>query len=39
MKKIYILGGGGTFSPIRAHLSLATPAFGETAKKLDELLF
>ena len=38
MKKIYILGGG-TFSPVRAHLSLATPAFGETVKKLDELLF
>ena len=33
MKKIYILGGG-TFNHVRNHLSLATPAFGETAKSL-----
>ena len=30
MKKIHILGGG-TFSHVRNHLSLATPAFGTTA--------
>lgn len=33
MKKIYILGGG-TFNHVRNHLSLATPAFGATAKLL-----
>ena len=31
MKNIHILGGG-TFSHVRNHLSLATPAFGQTAK-------
>lgn len=35
MKKIIILGGG-TFSPIRNHLSLCAPAFGTTAKYLYE---
>lgn len=34
-KKIVILGGG-TFSHLRTHLALATPAFGETAKSLYE---
>lgn len=38
MKKIYILGGG-TFNHVRAHCQLATAAFGETARKLDELLY
>jgi len=37
MKKIHILGGG-TFSHVRTHLALATPAFGTTAKEL-ALLF
>ncbi len=37
MKKIYILGGG-TFSHVRSHLSLATPAFGETAIQLEKML-
>ncbi len=32
-KKVVILGGG-TFNHVRAHLSLAAPAFGETAKQL-----
>lgn len=32
-KKVVIVGGG-TFSHVRAHLALATPAFGETAKQL-----
>lgn len=36
MKKVVILGGG-TFSKVACHLSLATPAFGTTAKKLFEL--
>ncbi len=36
MKKIYILGGG-TFSHVRNHFSLAAPAFGETARQLHKL--
>lgn len=36
MKKIYILGGG-TFNYVRNQLALAAPAFGETARKLEEL--
>lgn len=32
-KKVVIIGGG-TFSYVRAHLALATPAFGKTAKIL-----
>ena len=36
MKKIIVLGGG-TFSPIRNHLSLCAPAFGTTARKLYQL--
>lgn len=36
MKKIIILGGG-TFEPIRNHLSLAAPAFGTTARYLTNL--
>lgn len=35
-KKIYVLGGG-TFSHVRSHLALATPAFGTTAKKIARL--
>jgi hypothetical protein len=33
MKKIHVLGGG-TFSHVRSHLALATPAFGETARSI-----
>lgn len=33
MKKIIILGGG-TFMPIRNHLSLCAPAFGRTAQQI-----
>lgn len=33
MKKIVILGGG-TFNHVRNHLSIAAPAFGETARAL-----
>lgn len=36
-KKIVILGGG-TFSYVRNHLALAAPAFGTTAKALQQLL-
>jgi len=36
MKKI-IIYGGGTFSPIRNHLSLCATAFGTTARKLAEM--
>lgn len=32
-KKVIILGGG-TFNHVRTHLSLAAPAFGETARRL-----
>jgi hypothetical protein len=32
-KKVIILGGG-TFSPVRAHMALAAPAFGTTAKQI-----
>lgn len=37
MKKIHVLGGG-TFSHVRSHLALATPAFGETARSLARVL-
>lgn len=37
MKKIHILGGG-TFSHVRNHLSLAAPAFGQTALSLYKTL-
>lgn len=37
MKKILILGGG-TFEPIRNHLSLSAPAFGTTARKIYDLI-
>lgn len=37
MKKIYVYGGG-TFSHVRAHMSLAAPAFGETARQLAVML-
>jgi len=35
-KRIYVIGGG-TFNYVRAHLALATPAFGSTARKIAEL--
>lgn len=34
MNKRVVIIGGGTFSPVRAHLSLCAPAFGETARQL-----
>jgi hypothetical protein len=34
MKKVIHIIGGGTFNYVRAHLALATPAFGETAKRI-----
>ena len=37
MRKTIILGGG-TFEPIRNHLSLSAPAFGTTAIRLNELI-
>lgn len=36
MKKRVVIIGGGTFSHVRTHLALATPAFGSTAKSLYE---
>ncbi len=36
-RKTYILGGG-TFQPIRNHLSLSAPAFGSTARTLHKLI-
>ena len=33
-----LIFGGGTFNHIRSHLALAAPAFGETARKLHELM-
>lgn len=36
-KKIVHILGGGTFSHVRNHLALAMPAFGETARALEEL--
>ena len=35
-KRVHVVGGG-TFSHVRNHLSLAAPAFGETARKIAEL--
>lgn len=35
-KKIVVLGGG-TFSHVRAHLALAAPAFGATARQIAEM--
>lgn len=32
-----VIFGGGTFNPVACHLSLAAPAFGETAKRLAQL--
>lgn len=32
-----VIFGGGTFQPIRNHLSLCAPAFGTTAKKLHQI--
>lgn len=37
MNKRVVILGGGTFSYVRAHLALAAPAFGETAKTLETL--
>ena len=37
MKKVVILGGG-TFEPIRNHLSLSAPAFGNTAIQIHKLI-
>lgn len=34
MNKKVVIIGGGTFSHVRTHLSLATPAFGKTARLL-----
>jgi|TARA_R110000824_G_scaffold105368_4_gene249304 hypothetical protein len=34
MSKRIIVIGGGTFEPIRNHLSLAAPAFGKTAREI-----
>lgn len=34
MNKRIVILGGGTFSPVRSHLSLAAPAFGTTARNL-----
>ncbi len=38
MRKRQIILGGGTFEPIRNHLSLAAPAFGSTAVRLHQLI-
>ena len=37
MNKTCVILGGGTFSHVRTHLSLATPAFGTTARHLEVL--
>lgn len=37
MNKKCIVIGGGTFNHVRAHLAVAAPAFGETAKQLYKL--
>jgi len=37
MKKIVVIGGG-TFSPVRNHLSLCAPAFGTTARVMSKYL-
>lgn len=37
MNKKVIIFGGGTFNHIRAHLSLAAPAFGETARSIYDI--
>ncbi len=39
MDKRVVILGGGTFSDVRSHLSLAAPAFGTTARKLYEKCF
>lgn len=36
MSKRIVIIGGGTFQPIRNHLSLAAPAFGKTARLMNE---
>lgn len=38
MKKKIVVIGGGTFEPIRNHLALSAPAFGQTAKSIFNLL-
>lgn len=37
MNKTVMVLGGGTFSHVRAHLALAAPAFGRTARQLTKL--
>jgi len=37
MKKIHIYGGG-TFSYVRNHLALSVPAFGKTAREIENIL-
>jgi hypothetical protein len=36
MNKQIVIFGGGTFNYVKNHLSIASPAFGETARKLAE---
>lgn len=36
MKKLIVIGGG-TFNYVRNHLALAAPAFGRTARRLEEI--
>lgn len=36
VKKVYVIGGG-TFSHVRTHLSLAAPSFGGTARRMASL--
>lgn len=38
MEKRTVIIGGGTFNPIRNHLSLAAPAFGRTARDIHSLI-
>ena len=38
MKASTIIIGGGTFQPIRNHLSLCAPAFGKTARFMNTLI-
>lgn len=38
MKKEILILGGGTFNFIRNHLALAAPAYGATAKKLNQMI-
>ena len=38
MKRKTVILGGGTFQPIRNHLSICAPAFGTTARRLHEFI-